>query len=221
MICNSWMKTEGYQKVSRQPFRKWPFAFPIAFALVLIDFEKAVYYLFRQKERIDLICERQHPAASKRCLNRGPADLRTMQESETEQIFFFSFSKDTSLGMKECCCHLEGAVVGTRKGLSRQGMSFILLLPRHSFSLHLVWRHHLYSPFVLTKTWTWWEQTDVMKSGSLLARGFPEYRQAHKSWYAYPCHCVKLLWHSQDHVWVALTPLDPKSMHLFLSMPFW
>lgn len=96
MICNSWMKTEGYQKVSRQPFRKWPFAFPIAFALVLIDFEKAVYYLFRQKERIDLICERQHPAASKRCLNHGPADLRTTQENETEQIFFFFFKRQKS-----------------------------------------------------------------------------------------------------------------------------
>lgn len=54
---------------------------------MLIDFEKAVYYLFRKKKRIDLICEHQHPTASKCCLNHRPAELRsTIQESEREQI---------------------------------------------------------------------------------------------------------------------------------------
>lgn len=33
--------------------------------------------------------------------------------------------------MKECCCHLEGVVVGDSKGLSKKGMSFILLPPSH------------------------------------------------------------------------------------------
>jgi hypothetical protein len=79
---------------------------------VLIDFEKALYYLFRKKKRIDLTCEHQHPTASKRCLNPHTAELRTtIWESER-------FKRKTKAAkrhpLEEQHCHPEATLVTAR-----------------------------------------------------------------------------------------------------------
>lgn len=96
---------------------------------MLIDFEKAVYYLFRKKKRIDLICEHQHPTASKCCLNHRPAELRsTIQESEREQIKKKK-KRQNNLRMKECYCHLEEEVRVAGYQLKRGNFNYHPTLP--------------------------------------------------------------------------------------------
>ena len=99
---------------------------------MLIDFEKAGYYFFRKKKkRIDLICEHQHPTASKHCLNHHQAELRTpIQESEREQIWGEKKRPLNSLKMKEYHCHLEGEVrVASRQVKQEKDFNYYPTLP--------------------------------------------------------------------------------------------
>lgn len=96
---------------------------------------KKQYIIFlekKEKDRIDLICEHQHPTASKHCLNHHQAELRTpIQESEREQIWGKKKKRPlNSLKMKESHCHLEGEVrVASRQVKQEKDFNYYPTLP--------------------------------------------------------------------------------------------